>query len=52
MHEVQNAMMLCKAHNKFLYEARPDLFPTGFLSYTEMDLWARFYDEQSKRWKK
>jgi len=52
MPDIQNAMALCKAHNKFLFEARPDIFPAGFLSETEMALWARYYEQNNDRRKK
>ena len=37
-------MILCRRNNKFLYEARPDLFPHGRLGAVEIDLWERFQD--------
>lgn len=30
---------------RFLYEARPDLFPQGFLTEDEMLLWSFYYNE-------
>jgi hypothetical protein len=34
---------------KPLFEIRPDLFPEGFLTDAEMEIWALYYDEKSKR---
>lgn len=43
-------MALADARNKFLFELRPDLFPCGFVSQTELKLWEIYYEfkEQSK----
>lgn len=37
-------MILCDVRGKFLYEARPDLFPEGFLSESEIELWDLYYE--------
>jgi len=42
-------MYLCFARGRFLYEARPDLFPEGYLTRTEIGLWSRFYSEKKPR---
>jgi len=34
---------------RFLFEVRPDIFPAGFLTPVEMDLWTRFFDEYGKK---
>lgn len=34
--------------NRFLFEVLPDLFPYGFLSEIEIQMWARFFNEQKK----
>lgn len=31
-----------RANRKFLFEIRPDVFPQGFLTDTEIELWGRF----------
>jgi hypothetical protein len=33
---------------KPLYELRPDIFPTGYLSDLEMQVWALYLDEREK----
>jgi len=30
---------------RFLFEVRPDIFPQGFLTETELALWSKFFDE-------
>jgi hypothetical protein len=30
----------------FLFQVRPDLFPQGFLTEAEVDLWAKFYENK------
>jgi len=40
------AMELCHAKGKFLYEARPDLFPQGYLTSLELELWNDFLAEK------
>lgn len=42
-------MMLCDARGKFLYEARPDLFPQGFLTTTEIELWGKHYKAKRRQ---
>jgi len=39
---------LCHAKSRFLFEARPDLFPQGMLTQLETELWSMFYDEREK----
>jgi len=34
---------------RFLYEVRPDLFPEGFLTDTEIELWGLHYEDQNRR---
>ena len=41
---MRNSLSLCYEKKKFLYEARPDLFPQGFVTQVEMSLWAKFYE--------
>jgi hypothetical protein len=31
-----------------LFEIRPDLFPDGFLTRTELDLWNLYFENQEK----
>lgn len=42
-------MALAKERGRFLYEVRPDLFPEGFLTDTETELWVLFYEEQKNK---
>jgi len=43
-------MSLCYEKGKFLYEARPDEFPEGYLTIVEIELWNDFYKRlQSNR---
>ena len=32
--------------SRFLYEVLPDLFPYGFLSEIEIELWAKFLEDK------
>jgi hypothetical protein len=38
-------MTLCYDRGRFLYEVRPDIFPEGYLTDTEIALWGEYYDE-------
>ena len=42
-------MALCHEKKKFLYEARPDIFPEGYLTYLEQQLWDLYYMEIKER---
>lgn len=44
--------MLCARHGKFLYEARPDLFPQGFLTDVERDIWGLYFEEENARYER
>lgn len=37
-------MILCHRSGRFLFEARPDLFPEGMLGQVEIELWSKFED--------
>ena len=41
--------MLCAERGAFLYQACPDLFPQGYLTDTEIDLWALYYHDREER---
>jgi len=45
---VQASLALCKQHGRFLYEARADLFPQGYLTLDEIELWGRYYESLRK----
>jgi hypothetical protein len=32
-----------------LFELRPDLFPAGYLTATEIELWGIYYEEKKER---
>lgn len=40
--------MLCDMRGRFLFEARPDLFPQGRLTLEEMVLWSMYYEEKHR----
>jgi len=42
-------MILADARGRMLFEIRPDFFPEGFLTRTEILLWARFYTDRAAR---
>jgi hypothetical protein len=37
--------MLCAQGGRFLFEARPDVFPEGYLTDCELELWGFYYQE-------
>lgn len=42
-------MSLCDKSGRFLFEALPDIFPHGRVTMTEMELWARYYEDRERR---
>jgi hypothetical protein len=38
--------MLCDLRGGYLFEIRPDVFPDGFLTDDEIELWGRYYEEK------
>lgn len=42
-------MSLCHKNGRFLFEVRPDLFPEGYLTVLEVELWDSFYRELNQR---
>jgi hypothetical protein len=46
---VRAAAYLCAERGRFLYEARPDHFPAGYLTDTEIAVWGLFYKERAAR---
>ena len=46
--------MLCDLRGRFLYEARPDVFPEGRMTTRERALWGLHYEhrEQQRKSKK
>ena len=43
------ALMLADQKGRFLYECRPDLFPVGYLTPVECELWGLYYEDKSKK---
>jgi len=48
---VRAALALCSERGRFLFEARPDLFPEGYLTDTETAIWGKWYEERNARQK-
>jgi len=44
--------MLCAERGRFLFEARPDLFPEGYLTTVEEIIWSLYYKERNNALKK
>ena len=42
-------MQLADSRNKFLFEIRPDLFPHGYLTDTELEMWELYYQDKQER---
>lgn len=42
-------MTLLHARGGYLFEVRPDLFPEGQLTTTELELWGLFYQDRNAR---
>jgi len=40
---VRASLAICYARGRFLYEARPDIFPQGYLTEDEIMLWEKYY---------
>jgi hypothetical protein len=49
---IMSTMALCKAHGKFLFEARPDIFPEGRLTDVELAMWGDYYEGLNREAKK
>ena len=41
---VTASLALCNKSGRFLFEARPDLFPQGYLTDLEMEMWGEYYE--------
>ena len=48
---MRTSLALCHLRGRFLYEARPDIFPEGFLTNAEIELWERFYEDMKNKGK-
>jgi hypothetical protein len=44
---VRNSLALCEKHGAFLFQARPDLFPEGYVTPVEELLWGRHYEQRA-----
>jgi hypothetical protein len=40
---IRASLALGHQRGRFLYEIRPDIFPQGFLTNAEIDLWDKYY---------
>ncbi len=49
---IKAALALCDLRGAFLFQTRPDLFPGGKLSQTEIELWGRYHDYRDKQRKR
>jgi len=36
---------------RFIFEARPDIFPEGYLTEVETELWGLFYEDRAAKQK-
>jgi len=43
---VKCSLMLAEKKGRFLFEIRPDLFPQGFLTELETQVWADYFEER------
>lgn len=41
-------MMLADKRGRFMYEIRPDLFPEGWLTDVELNLWDLYAEERNR----
>ena len=46
---VRASLTLADAKHAFLYDVRPDLFPYGFLTDLELQLWMEFYEWKNQQ---
>lgn len=37
---------MCEIRGAFLFQVRPDIFPEGYLTETELILWGKYYKER------
>lgn len=44
--------MLAEKSGAFLFELRPDIFPEGYLTRTEIELWSMHYERKEQQLKK
>jgi len=42
-------MTLADLKSNYLFETRPDIFPEGYLTVTEIDLWGIYYNQKRLR---
>lgn len=45
---VMACMALCDKQGRFLYEVRPDLFPQGYLTDLELELWGDYLERRKR----
>lgn len=44
-------MLLCANRGRFMFEARPDIFPEGYLTDCEIELWGIYHSNLNERQK-
>lgn len=42
---VRASLALCNKTGRFLFEVRPDLFPQGYLTDLELEMWGEYLGE-------
>jgi len=42
-------MMMADRQGAFLYQIRPDLFPQGFFTWDELQLWELYFEDLNTR---
>lgn len=43
------SLQLADIKKDYLFRTRPDLFPEGYLTFVETELWGRYYEQKQKR---
>lgn len=44
---MRSCLYLAEKHGQFLFQIRPDLFPEGYLTETELQLWNLHYEHRA-----
>ncbi|MCK9324589.1 MAG: hypothetical protein M0P69_03750 [Bacteroidales bacterium] len=42
---VKASLALCNKNGRFLFEVRPDIFPEGYLTDLELEMWGDYLKE-------
>ena len=43
------SLALAESRGQFLYQCRPDLFPEGYLTIAEIELWGLHYEQRERK---